>query len=44
MTRTIGAAIGALIIMLFMSHIATRLGNPVSAATPALSPTVFSQR
>ncbi len=35
MTRTIGAAIGALIIVLFMAHVATRLGSPVSASSHA---------
>jgi len=40
MTRTIGAAIGALIIVLFMAHVATRLVSPVSAA----SAPVASQR
>jgi hypothetical protein len=31
-TRTIGAAIGALIFVLFMAHIATSLASPVSAS------------
>ena len=32
-TRTIGAAIGALIVVLFLAHIATRLESPVSASS-----------
>jgi hypothetical protein len=33
MKRTLGAAIGAVIFVLFMSYIATRLTPPVSAAS-----------
>jgi hypothetical protein len=43
LTRTFGAAIGALLIVLFMAHIATRLTSPVSAATPSAA-TASSQR
>ena len=43
LTRTFGAAIGALLIVLFMAHIATRLTSPVSAATPS-SATASRQR
>jgi len=32
-TRTFGAAIGALLFVFFMSYIATRLVHPVSAAS-----------
>jgi len=31
MTRTLGAAVGALIMVLFLAHIASRLANPVPA-------------
>jgi hypothetical protein len=37
LTRTIGAAIGAVIIVLFMAHVATRLVSPVSAASAPTS-------
>jgi hypothetical protein len=43
-TRTIGAAIGALLMMMFMAHIATRLTTPVSAAPAAPSQAVVPQR
>jgi hypothetical protein len=33
MTRTFGAAIGALLFVFFMSYIATRLVHPVSASS-----------
>lgn len=33
MTRTIGAAVGALLIVLFMAYIAGRLTSPVAAQT-----------
>jgi hypothetical protein len=42
-TRTIGAAIGAVIFVLFMSYIAARLVGPVSAA-PAHSQIAATQR
>jgi len=44
MTRTLGAAIGALIMMMFMAHIATRLSTPVSAASAVQSSAVAPQR
>jgi hypothetical protein len=34
MTRTFGAAIGALLFVFFMSYIATRLVHPVAASSP----------
>lgn len=43
MTRTIGAAIGALVFVLFMAHIATSLANPVSASAARPS-AALSQR
>jgi hypothetical protein len=42
-TRTFGAAIGALIFVFFMSYIATRLMHPVSAE-PVAPPIAVSQR
>ena len=44
MTRTIGAAIGALIFVLFMAHIATSLANPVAASSPGRTQSVLSAR
>jgi hypothetical protein len=41
-TRTFGAAIGALIFVFFMSYIAERLSNPVQASTAR--PRVTAQR
>jgi hypothetical protein len=43
MTRTIGAAIGAVIVVLFLSYIAARIVGPVSAA-PAYPHASVSQR
>ena len=43
-TRTLGAAIGALIMMMFMAHIATRLMTPASAASSATSPLADPRR
>lgn len=37
MTRTIGAAIGALIMLLFMAHMGARLTTPVAASSHAES-------
>jgi len=43
-TRTLGAAIGALLMMMFMAHIATRLTTPVSAASSGPSHLADPQR
>jgi hypothetical protein len=44
MLRTVGAAIGALIIVFFMAHIAASLATPVSASSTSPSRTIQSQR
>jgi hypothetical protein len=41
MTRTIGAAVGVLIVVFFMATIATRMARPSSSSS---SPTLVSQR
>ena len=33
MTRTLGAALGALIVLLFLADVATQLAGPVSASS-----------
>jgi hypothetical protein len=43
-TRTFGAAIGALIFVLFMSYIATSLASPVSASSSDRPQIALSQR
>jgi hypothetical protein len=42
-TRTIGAAIGAVIVVLFMSYIAQRLVGPVSASAAAHKTTALQR-
>jgi hypothetical protein len=44
MTRTIGAAAGALIVVLFLAHVATRLASPGSPASHGTPRVTTSQR